>query len=535
MNVLDTAKHELRLRAELKKNVRSGLTNLPQPKNDYEIDLRAIPEDEEEPEETIEEDMSDRLARQKAEEEARLQAFLRKRSKVLQRELPRPPAASVELIRNSLIKTDEDKSSFVPPTPIEQADELIRKELLNLLEHDNAKYPLDEKAEKEKKKGVKRHANGKVASSVPVIEDFEEDELNEAESLIKEDAEYVRLAMGHENESLDDFVEAHRMCLTDVMYIPARNAYFLSSVAANAEKLAALQNEFENVKNKMDDDTKKAVRLEQKIKVLTQGYQNRANNLGSQIEATFKQMVTAGTELDCFLALQKQENLAASYRANGLREDVQKQKELEKTLQKRYGDLLAEMERTKHLIEEYRVQARRMEELEAVNCAKEAALATETPDNVLNTESVEPPSSMDVDSSHDITTAMMLDSVEGSDKLTSEQDMVTAPSEAHFLPEASLARVSSDNENATAHFPSEITSSEGIDLDPAVTVSTHDTVVEMGVDNRLNTEVKADPSFTDGTNANPEEGSNPREGADVKEVVHVTDDADHSDHVEPGN
>ncbi|GAB2224998.1 hypothetical protein Droror1_Dr00005780 [Drosera rotundifolia] len=534
MDVLDTAKLELRRRAELKKNVRSGLTNLPQPKNDYEIDLRAIPEDDEEPEETIEEDMSDRLARQKAEEEARQQALLRKRSKVLQRELPRPPAASVELIINSLIKTDGDKSSFVPPTPIEQADELIRKELLNLLEHDNAKYPLDEKAEKEKKKkGVKRHANGKVASSVPVIEDFEEDELKEAESLIREDAEYVRLAMGHENESLDDFVEAHRMCLTDVLYIPTRNAYFLSSVAANAEKLAALQNEFENVKNKMDDDTKKAVRLEQKIKVLTQGYQNRANNLGSQIEATFKQMVTAGTELDCFLALQKQENLAASYRANGLREDVQKQKELEKTLQKRYGDLLAEMERTKHLIEEYRVQARRMEELEAANCAKEAALATETPDNVLNTESVEPTSSMDVDPSHDVTMAMMLDSVEGSDKLTSEQDMVTAPSETHVLPEASPAQVSSDNENATAHVPSEIMSSEGIDLDPAVMDSTHDTVVEMGVDNSLNTEVKTDPSFTDGTNANPEEGSNPREGADVKEVVLVTDDASTSNHVEP--
>ncbi|KAL9274224.1 Cell division cycle 5-like protein, partial [Drosera capensis] len=532
MDVLDTAKLELRRRAELKKNVRSGLTNLPQPKNDYEIDLRAMPEDEKEPEETIEEDMSDRLARKKAEEEARLQALLRKRSKVLQRELPRPPAASVEFIRNSLIKTDEDKSSFVPPTPIEQADELIRKELLNLLEHDNAKYPLDEKAEKEKKKGVKHHANGKVGWSVPVIEDFEEDELKEAESLIKEDAEYVRLAMGHENESLDDFVEAHRLCLTDVMYIPTRNAYFLSSVAAYVEKLAALQNEFENVKNKMDDDTKKAVRLEQKIKVLTQGYQNRANNLASQIEATFKQMVTAGTELDCFLALQKQENLAASYRANSLREDVQKQKELEKTLQKRYGDLLAEIERTKHLMEESRVQARRMEELEAANRSKESALATETPDNVLNTESVEPPSSRGVDSSHDVTTTMMLDSVEGSDKLTSEQDMVTAPSETHVLSEAP-SQVSLDNENTTAHVPSGITSSEGIDLDPAVTDSTHDTVVEMGVDNSLNTEFKADLSFTDGTNVNPEEGNNPREGADVKEVVQVIDDAGHRNHVEP--
>ena len=94
---------------------------------------------------------------------------------MLQRELPRPPSSSLELIRDSLMRTDGDKSSFVPPTSIEQADELIRKELMSLLEHDNAKYPLDEKANKGKKKGSKRPAN----VSIPSIEDFEEDEMKE--------------------------------------------------------------------------------------------------------------------------------------------------------------------------------------------------------------------------------------------------------------------------------------------------------------------------------------------------------------------
>lgn len=162
-----------------KKELLSGLRNLPQPKNEYQIVMPAPPEDNEESEEKIEEDMSDRLAREKAEEEARQQALLRKRSKVLQRELPRPPAASVDLIRNSLLRADEDKSTIVPPTLIEQADEMIRKELLSLLEHDNVKYPLDEKAEKEKKKGVKRKS-----TTVPVIEDFEENEVKEVHSCI---------------------------------------------------------------------------------------------------------------------------------------------------------------------------------------------------------------------------------------------------------------------------------------------------------------------------------------------------------------
>lgn len=353
-----------------KKELLSGLKSLPQPKNEYQIVIQQPPEENEEPEEKIEEDMSDRIAREKAEEEARQQALLRKRSKVLQRELPRPPIASLELIRSSLMRADEDKSSFVPPTLIEQADEMIRKELMSLLEHDNTKYPLDEKAEKEKKKGVKR----KVVAE-PDIEDFEEDELKEADGLIKDEAQFLGVAMGHESESLDEFVEAHKTTLNDIMYFPTRNAYGLSSVAGNMEKLAALQNEFENVKKKMDDDTKKATKLEQKIKVLTNGYQMRAGKLWSQIESTFKQMDTAGTELECFRALQKQEQLAASHRINNTWEEVQKQKELERTLQKRYGDLVVDKQKIQHHMDEYRIQAQMQEEIAAKNRALELAKA----------------------------------------------------------------------------------------------------------------------------------------------------------------
>ena len=183
MDMHDSAKHELRRQADIRRNLCAGLSSLPQAKNEYHVVTQPIPEDNEEPEEKIEEDMSDRLARERAEEEARQQALLRKRSKVLQRELPRPPVASLDLIRNSLMRADEDKSSFVPPTLIEQADEMIRKELLSILEHDNAKYPLEEKKEKEKKRGGQRSANGKSAGSVPDIEDFEEAELEEVHAM----------------------------------------------------------------------------------------------------------------------------------------------------------------------------------------------------------------------------------------------------------------------------------------------------------------------------------------------------------------
>jgi pre-mRNA-splicing factor CDC5/CEF1 len=79
--------------------------------------------------------------------------------------------------------------------------------------------------------------------------------------------------MGHEDESLDEFIEAHKTCINDLMYFPTRNAYGLSSVAGNMEKLAALQNEFEIVKTRLEAEREKALWLEKKVNVLTQGYQ----------------------------------------------------------------------------------------------------------------------------------------------------------------------------------------------------------------------------------------------------------------------
>ncbi|KAM1749887.1 hypothetical protein ACFX16_010991 [Malus domestica] len=425
---------------EQRRNLQFGFGSLPQPKNEYQIVVQPVPEDNEEPEEKIEEDMSDRLARERAEEEARQQALLRKRSKVLQRELPRPPSASLDLIRNSLIKADGDRSSFVPPTPIEQADEMVKVELLSLLEHDNAKYPFTEKVDKRKKKGSKRSANGPT-TSVPVIEDFEEDELKEADSLIKEDAEILRVAMRHENETLDEFVEAHKTCLNDLMYFPTRGAYGLSSVAGNMEKLAALQSEFENVKKKMDDDIQKAASIENKVKVRTYGYEMRAKEgLWPKIEETFKQIDTAAKELECFRALQKQERLAATHRINNIWEEVQNQKELERQLQKRYGNLVAEVERGQQRMDELRAEAEK-QEIAARNSDLELAEATanvtvqqttENPDHV--TASDEPGNAVPGGASHVEATNQQMDGVQEQASTGPEGDMDIDAKKVHATP-----------------------------------------------------------------------------------------------------
>lgn len=109
-------------------------------------------------------------------------------------------------------------------------------------------------------------------------------------------------------------------------------------------------------------------------------------SLWPQIEATFKQIDIAATELECFQALQKQEQLAASHRINNLWTEVQKQKELEKTLQQRYGDLTAELERIQIVMEQCRVQAQKQEEIEAKNRELESTENAADEINVQGTE-----------------------------------------------------------------------------------------------------------------------------------------------------
>lgn len=130
--------------------------------------------------------------------------------------------------------------------------------------------------------------------------------------------------------------------------------------------------------------------------------QVRAGKLWTQIESTFKQMDTAGTELECFQALQKQEKLAALHRINSLYEEVNRQKELERSLQHRYGNLLVEQERIQMLLEEYMLELQKQEEIAAKNRELEALVPT-TEENGPVPSSEELPISIPTDQRHEET------------------------------------------------------------------------------------------------------------------------------------
>eukprot|EP00250_Pteridium_aquilinum_P011003 c19776_g2_i1 orf=2-2452(-) len=349
----ESAKAEKARQAEIRRNLRAGLGDLPTPKYEYQVVVPDLLPEEPVAAETVEEDMSYKLARDRAEEAARQAALLLKRSKVLQRNLPRPPQASMEWLKSSLTHAEES----VATTLTEQADKLIKMEMAVLLEHDSAKYPLEESSGKEKKKSGKNLANGKKQVEIPALEDFEAEQLKEAARMIEEESSFLRLAMGHGDASVDDYAEARDAHAEDMMYFPSRQVYNSASVASNSERLSALQYEFEIIKKHMEGETKKAVRSEQKLKVLTQGYQVRAETLWMQIEALFKEADTFATELESFRMLFKQEQFAAPSRTESLQAAVKQQNENERKLQLRYENLMIERENWQKLIQEHVIAA----------------------------------------------------------------------------------------------------------------------------------------------------------------------------------
>jgi pre-mRNA-splicing factor CDC5/CEF1 len=162
------------IQAELRRNLRAALGELPAPSNEYEIVVPDLPTEEKDEGDEMEMDMADALTLKRKEAAAAELALWRKQTKVLQRALPRPPPAALQALKNSLPFDEDGKAPHV--TLIEQADASIRQEMVALLENDAVKYPIIEEASgKEKKKGSASSARPQIAASP--LDDIEEEDL----------------------------------------------------------------------------------------------------------------------------------------------------------------------------------------------------------------------------------------------------------------------------------------------------------------------------------------------------------------------
>jgi pre-mRNA-splicing factor CDC5/CEF1 len=316
--------------AAMRSELRAGLGGLPAPRNEYQIVAPELGPDDMDADGAapgapgLEEDAAERDARLAAAAVAAAEAELRKRSTALRRGLPRPAAL------DALPAPRPDAEAAALPA-LELAAELVAREALALLEHDAAKFPLGGA-------GKKGHpAAAAAAAAHAALEEFPEVDLAAAAGLLDAETAAVRGAMGHASTPAAEYASAWEGVAADIVFAPGAQRYVRAVALAPAERLAALQADFEGVRKEMEREAKRAAKLEAKAGLVTGGLAARQERLRGDAEAGARELEAAGTELRCFQALHEQEQRAAPDRLEALGALVAAQAAREAALQARYG------------------------------------------------------------------------------------------------------------------------------------------------------------------------------------------------------
>ncbi|CAH0552770.1 unnamed protein product [Brassicogethes aeneus] len=318
----------------LKEQLKMGLSSLPQPKNDYEI---VVPEQEDEkmPEHAQEhmvEDQADVDQRYQEELKAKAERELALRSQVIQREFPRPHDVNLAVLR-----PPHESYSL---TDLQKAEELIKTEMVTMLHYDNLKNPIPTTTTK--------RSNLSQAQQLAFLEqhpyeNYKPEDLDVAKVLLKREMDVVKHGMNHGELPLDAYTQVWEECLGQVLFLPNQNRYTRANLASKKDRLESAEKRLEQNRSHMAKEAKKAAKMEKKLKILTGGYQSRAQVLIKQLHDLFDNIDQANLELNTFKFLQEQEKSALPRRIQSLTEDVNRQMEREKALQHKYGELQFQM------------------------------------------------------------------------------------------------------------------------------------------------------------------------------------------------
>ncbi|KAL8617506.1 hypothetical protein ACOMHN_064791 [Nucella lapillus] len=332
---------------EMKEQLKMGLAALPTPKNDYEI---VVPEDEQTQVEAEAADgagggrravvdQADLDSRKEAELERRRQEEMKRRSQAVQRDMPRPGDINGAIMRPS-------GPNDPPLTELQRAEELIKKEMLTMMHYDALYSPTPQQMGitpgTKKPQGQKGALN--QAQHLAYLEDhpyvkYEDGDIQLAKGVLHEEMHYVKEGMGHGDLSLDTFSQVWDECYAQVLFLPSQNRYIRASLASKKDRIQSLDKRLETNRNHMTKDARQAAKLEKKLKILLGGYQSRAQGLMKQRTDLSDQLEQTYLERNTFDNLRQHEIGAIPKRMESLKEDVQRQMERERELQKRYSEL----------------------------------------------------------------------------------------------------------------------------------------------------------------------------------------------------
>merc|ERR1712051_370983 len=326
---------------EMRETLKMGLSSLPQPKNDFEI---VIPEAM--GEEAIEdegqawvEDQAD-IDNETAEEfRKRREAELKRRSQPVQRDLPRPTDMNHSVLR--------PLNSDPPLSDLQRAEELIKREMVLMMHHDCIETPtpaqMGEGSSKKKKitddRSILNEASHRAYLDKHPYQRFDDDDIAAANDLLEEEMEAVKQGMAHGELSLEAYTQVWEECLSQVLFLPTQSRYTRANLASKKDRIESLEKRLEQNRGHMKKEAKRAVKIEDKLKILTRGYQSRAQGLTKQVQDISDQIEQAQLELSTFRFLSDQETAAIPQRLQSIKDDVARQTQREQSLQQRFAKL----------------------------------------------------------------------------------------------------------------------------------------------------------------------------------------------------
>ena len=308
--------------------------NIPEPLYTYDIVVPAKAGSIEEPDDAMEEDAGDVDARlRKIEKEAR-EAELRKRSEVLKRGLPRPTHVS-------------RKQTFTPTNSkrllLRAAEELVQEELKEMLLHDQVKYPIEAPTSQ---KGAEKQLKA-LAKLEPSVE-YTDDQIAQAKRLIESqvsadgiDFEEYFAAYALARKATED-----RVAVIAPLSGKSKRAKVVDTSSLSREDKIELQKRaFQVTRAKMGRDAKRALDVERKARILTDGLAKRGSSLSAKIVSLHSEIVSLMTQRECFTILKQKEAVEIERRTRKAEEQLATENERTALLEKRLADLNAEKKR----------------------------------------------------------------------------------------------------------------------------------------------------------------------------------------------
>ncbi|KAI1408890.1 pre-mRNA splicing factor component-domain-containing protein [Hypoxylon sp. FL1857] len=306
MSMVGGAANDIRLRdLSMKHQLKQGLASLPKPKEtEWELE---IPEDQQEAMVTDEqeEDAEVRDQRERAIREAQEQLERKRRTQVMQKELPRPESVNLgALLQQASAISD----------PIEAQ---IAKEAALLIANDSVKFP--------------------VSGSKPNVEPIRLQQIDDA-SLAEA---RLQILMEVKDKPKSEEIQA-------TWEREGSNALLLGLGCYEdddeEEQVAAMKAAFEAVHESTMTTVEKCAKLEKKLTLHLGGYQQRAKTLRSKMGEAYEAFEKAKFALSAFRTLAISEDIAARSRLEALREEVGYVSRREREAQEAYRQTKEELD-----------------------------------------------------------------------------------------------------------------------------------------------------------------------------------------------